>query len=150
MQNHAYGIHFREWNAGTAIDAHMTNDGFNIDIHLDPTNGLIFGGNKWNCGTWMDKMGESERAGTKGTPATPRDGAAIEIIGLLKSTLRWLSELHQEGIFPYSGVSLNDRQLLTYKEWDRILCANFEYYFWIPEDPTDDEKYHVIHSVVHK
>lgn len=112
MQKHARGIHFREWNAGTAIDSNMRGTvmrsclpcidiGFNVDVSLDLLTGFIFGGNNWNCGTWMDKMGEWEPANNKGVPATPRDGADVEIIGLLKSTLRWLSDISTKGKFPY-------------------------------------------------
>lgn len=37
----------------------MRNAGFMIDIIFDKKTGFISGGNRWNCGTWMDKMGES-------------------------------------------------------------------------------------------
>ncbi|EXX77030.1 bifunctional 4-alpha-glucanotransferase/amylo-alpha-1,6-glucosidase [Rhizophagus irregularis DAOM 197198w] len=84
----------------------MTEKGFQIDIQVDWGTGLLFGGNEFNCGTWMDKMGESEKAGNKGLPATPRNGAAVEIIGMLKSTLRWLTELSEKGHYPWKGVEL--------------------------------------------
>jgi glycogen debranching enzyme len=82
----------------------MSDKGFNIDIRVDWNSGLILGGNEANCGTWMDKMGESVKAGTKGKPGTPRDGAPIEITGLLMSTLRWVEGLSHDGKFPFEGV----------------------------------------------
>lgn len=109
LQRHANGIHFREYNAGANLDMQMKEEGFNIDVNVDWETGLIHGGNEHNCGTWMDKMGESVKAGTKGVPGTPRDGAPIEIIGLLKSTLRWLSELSRKEKFPFKGVEATSK-----------------------------------------
>ena len=82
----------------------MKEEGFDINIRVDWSTGIIYGGSQHNCGTWMDKMGESTKAGTKGVPGTPRDGAPIEIIGLLKSTLTWLDQLASKGAFPFKGV----------------------------------------------
>jgi len=104
LQRHASGIKFREHNAGPNLDMQMKPEGFDIEIHVDWKTGFILGGSEFNCGTWMDKMGESHKAGTKGVPGTPRDGAPVEIIGLLKSTLRWLAELSKAGKFPFKGV----------------------------------------------
>lgn len=55
----------------------MTSDGFNISLEVDLDSGFIVGGNPTNCLTWMDKMGSSNKAGTKGVPATPRAGSPV-------------------------------------------------------------------------
>ena len=45
----------------------------------------------------MDKMGSSHKTGNKGIPATPRDGAPIELTALLYSSLRFMEELVSNG-----------------------------------------------------
>lgn len=128
MQRHAEGIHFREWNAGPALDSVMRSEGFQIDIEVDWRTGLIHGGNAWNCGTWMDKMGESEIAGNRGIPTTPRDGAAIEITALLHSALEWLTSLSTS--FGFVGVEAVSR-FVQYAEWSELIQESFEseYYY---------------------
>lgn len=53
-------------------------------------------------------MGSSKRAGTKGRPATPRDGSAVELVGLSRATVGWLARLHADGKYPYEGVQKTD------------------------------------------
>lgn len=65
LQRHFSGFSFRERDAGPRIDEHMADRGFNVDARIDKESGLVFGGNEHNCGTWMDKMGSSERAGNR-------------------------------------------------------------------------------------
>ncbi|KAJ1655342.1 bifunctional 4-alpha-glucanotransferase/amylo-alpha-1,6-glucosidase [Dispira simplex] len=143
LQRHVQGIHFREWNAGPQLDHAMRDEGFQIDITTDWDTGFVLGGNEFNCGTWMDKMGDSAKAKTLGRPATPRDGAAVEIIGLLKSTVRWLAALHDQGKFHYAGVkrTLEDgtETLVEYTTWNDLIQRSFERYFYITLDRTVED-----------
>ncbi|KAG8227258.1 hypothetical protein J437_LFUL003990 [Ladona fulva] len=135
LKVHFQGLKFRERGAGRKIDAHMSDLGFNIEIGVDLNTGFVFGGNEHNCGTWMDKMGSSEKAGNKGHPATPRDGSAVELVGLSASVVRWLSSMNRKGLYPYNGVErCNDdgtKLFWTYEEWASKIADNFEKHFWI-------------------
>ena len=124
-QKHAHGIEFIEWNAGRNLDSHMKWEGFRITVRLDPLTGLLYGGSSTNCGTWMDKMGESGAHGTDGVPGTPRDGAAIEITSLLYSTLDWLTSSGPTGavMCPVPAVTLADGTLYTLAAWKSALLV---------------------------
>ncbi|XP_061784636.1 glycogen debranching enzyme [Nerophis lumbriciformis] len=140
LQRHLQGISFRERNAGPKIDMNMRDEGFNVAINVDPETGFAHGGNRFNCGTWMDKMGESERARNKGIPASPRDGAAVEIIGLSKSTVRWIVELGAKGLFPYDGAKVhrNGKEVfIAYAQWNEQIQQSFEPCFWVSGEPMD-------------
>ncbi|XP_071514499.1 glycogen debranching enzyme isoform X2 [Panulirus ornatus] len=144
LQCHFQGVKFRERNAGFQIDREMSDEGFNNQIGVDLETGFVYGGNVHNCGTWMDKMGSSEVAGTKGKPATPRDGSAVEIIGLSKSALRFLGRMHHENKFSYNSVERQDDTgnwtKWTYEFWEKKIHENFEKYFWISEEPTPERE----------
>ncbi|KAM9839423.1 glycogen debranching enzyme-like [Aulostomus maculatus] len=151
MQRHMQGIQFRESNAGPQLDGNMADEGFHVEAGVDQSTGFVFGGNRYNCGTWMDKMGESERAHNKGVPATPRDGSAVELVGLCKSAVRWLVKLHEEGHFPYKAVTIcrgGHTYSVSYVEWDNMIQENFEKKFYISHDPHDPEEKHP--QLVHK
>ncbi|RKF73537.1 Glycogen debranching enzyme [Golovinomyces cichoracearum] len=152
LQRHASAINFREANAGPELDSQMRPNGFNQNIYVDWKNGFIFGGNQDNCGTWMDKMGESEKAGSKGVPGTPRDGAAIEITGLLFSTITWLSNLYREGKYQYSGVSTNisSFDFIQYKDWADLIKANFQKCYYIPVDSYEDLNYDINTKLINR
>ncbi|QUC19366.1 uncharacterized protein UV8b_03607 [Ustilaginoidea virens] len=150
LQRHASGMKYREANAGPQIDSQMKEEGFNQKIHVDWDTGIIFGGNQFNCGTWMDKMGESEKAGSKGIPATPRDGAAIEITGLLYSTLTWLSAMNQQGEYAYSSVKTSGGETVTLQDWAGRIKSNFERCYYVPSLPGEDSQYDVNSGIVNR
>ncbi|KAG8178835.1 hypothetical protein JTE90_016506 [Oedothorax gibbosus] len=142
LQKHFQGLKFRERNAGKQLDEHMVDEGFNNEIGVDLETGFVFGGNESNCGTWMDKMGSSEHAGNKGKPATPRNGSAVEIVGLCKSTVKWLHSMFMAGHYPYAMVERIDTDketglkktiFLTFKSWSDLIEKNFEKHFYVSE-----------------
>lgn len=138
LQRHFDGVSYRERNAGPDIDRDMSDPGFNSSIGVDRTTGFVYGGNVHNCGTWMDKMGSSERAGNLGRPATPRDGSAVELVGLCRSTVGWLARLHTSGKYPYSGVCGSESTAAvewSWHHWAELIDANFERCFYIDEVP---------------
>lgn len=150
LQRHASGMKYREANAGPQIDCQMKDEGFNQEIKVDWETGLVFGGNQDNCGTWMDKMGESERAGSKGVPGTPRDGAAVEITGLLYSTLKWLAGLNKEGKYAYSSVQKSTGGDISLDDWANLIKASFERCYYVPLSPDEDSKYDVNTPIVNR
>jgi len=153
LQRHAAGIHFREYNAGPNIDEHMKDEGFNIDIDVDWKTGLVMGGNASNCGTWQDKNGSSTKAGNVGVPGSPRDGAAVEITGLVKSTLSWVDSLLKKGKWAEKGVSATidgKKTQVSYKQWADLIQASFEKCYYVPLDPSEDSKYNVDSKLINR
>ncbi|KAL9121856.1 MAG: hypothetical protein Q9187_001585 [Circinaria calcarea] len=150
LQRHATGLSFREANAGEKLDMQMKSEGFQIDVKVDWDTGIIFGGNQHNCGTWMDKMGESPRAGSKGVPGTPRDGAAIEITGLAYSTLVWVARLHKEGKYQYDGVETSEGHKVLFADWAAMIEKNFERCYYVPVDPKEDSQHDINSAIVNR
>ena len=102
----------------------MSNEGFNISLELDQQTGFITGGNPYNCLTWMDKMGSSTHAGTKGIPSTPRAGAPIDMTGLLYYSLKLVQKLHKDGHFSFDGVTIKG-QPFKFSAWSETIENNF-------------------------
>lgn len=151
LSRHAKGITFREQNAGPNLDGNMRDEGFNQHIYVDWKTGFVHGGNQWNCGTWQDKMGESTLAGNKGVPATPRDGAAVEITGLLKSCLRWINQTRKQKHYSFpEGVYTNEGIYMPFVEWERRIKASFERCYYVPLDSADDDDYDLDVSIIHR
>jgi len=140
LERHFNGIHFRERNSGSQIDEHMRDSGFNMDAYVDLETGFIMGGNGSNCGTWMDKMGSSDRAGNRGEPATPRDGAAVELQGLAYHVLIALSKCSS---FPRQSIKNNEKSMeWSLEEWAKRIEQHFQACFYVDE--------HDEHPLIHR
>lgn len=150
LNRHAGGIKYREANAGPNLDRVMKDEGFNVEVNVDWETGLIHGGSQFNCGTWMDKMGESEKANSVGVPGTPRDGAAVEINGLLKSCLRFVLQLSKDGKFKYTEVTKPDGSKISLSSWNDLLQENFERCFYVPKNKEDDNKFEIDATIINR
>ncbi|CAG9126753.1 unnamed protein product [Plutella xylostella] len=133
LNRHFQGVVFRERDAGRGIDAHMTERGFTVALGVHPETGFPFGGNDANAGTWMDKMGSSEAAGTRGRPATPRDGSAVELVALAHAAARWLQRAHAAGRYRHAGVARPPPAAAawTWAQWAERIERHFERSFWV-------------------
>jgi glycogen debranching enzyme len=143
LLRHIQILTFYERGAGPLLDSDMTDEGFNNQIGIDSKTGFVFGGNQWNCGTWMDKMGSSDKAKNKGHPATPRDGSAIELVGLCRAILSWLIQMNKEGYYPYdsvetSGNNQSGKTKILLNEWLNKIDENFEKEFWIDQSNSSE------------
>lgn len=118
----------------------MSTDGFNILLEADFESGFIIGGNGFNCLTWMDKMGSSNHAGTKGIPATPRAGAPVELVGLLYSCLKTFKELYDQKYYSFEGVTINSKTV-KFSKWADKIKSSFEYWFYLEENPLNQSVY---------
>ena len=73
----------------------------------------------------MDKMGSSSPAGNKGCPSSPRDGSAVEIVGLCYASVRALSQLGEK--YKYQEVPVFG----SLEVWADTIRQNFDKYFWV-------------------
>jgi glycogen debranching enzyme len=139
LLRHCQTLTFRERDAGICLDSDMTDQGFNNEIGIDHKTGFVQGGNEWNCGTWMDKMGSSERAGNKGHPATPRDGSPVELVALCRATLSWIIQMNKEGHYPYDSLETSHgKTKLLLTEWLNRIDENFEKQFWVDQSNSSE------------
>ncbi|GMR35805.1 hypothetical protein PMAYCL1PPCAC_06000, partial [Pristionchus mayeri] len=132
VERHWKGIEFRERNAGGRIDEQMRDKGFDVSIRVDRETGLMHGGNEFNCGTWMDKMGSSEKAGNKGLPATPRDGAPVELQGLAYTVLSEMEKWSEQGVIEKKKLEGDDCSI-SYGEWAGLIERSFESNYYVDE-----------------
>eukprot|EP00762_Andalucia_godoyi_P005029 ANDGO_01455.mRNA.1 Glycogen debranching enzyme len=146
IEKHVKGIHFID----TGSDDRMQPVGFQIDIACDvdgtlltrgdpdarknsdgseklrdPTY-LFYGGNAYNAGTWMDKMGSSRQAGNSGKPATPRDGCPIELAACQYVAISMMARFGKRH-FRVEGIPF------SYVEWAEFMRSHFDSWFFVDE-----------------
>ena len=94
------------------------------------------------------------KTGNKGIPATPRDGAPIELTALLYSSLRFMEELNDNEIIERFHIQVKDRngnpELWTYKQWADRIKLNFERCYWVPVKPEEDQSYVIDRKLINR
>ncbi|CAF5009392.1 unnamed protein product [Rotaria sp. Silwood1] len=140
---HIQSLNFREHGTGHSLDSVMSDEGLNNKIGIDTKTGFVYGGNRWNFGTWMDKMGSSDKANNKGQPTTPRDGSVVKLVGLSRTVIACIIQMNQEAHYPYDSVEtstgIGGKMTLLFPEWLNQIDENFEKEFWI--DETNSSEY---------
>ena len=92
-------------------------------------------------------MGSSSKAGTRGIPSTPRAGAPIEMVAILKHCVSAYQKLHQEGKFSHEGVKFKKRDI-SYGRWAEIISDHFEQRFYIPTKEQEKNQSNPRHSSI--
>jgi glycogen debranching enzyme len=122
-----------------------------INVWLDKETGFIYGGNKYNAGTWMDHIGTSTKAKNINIPATPRDGADIEIIALLYNCLNFVNEINYKNYYSYNSVILNNNEVYSFYQWSLAIKKNFEKKFFLRKvHPTFQNKLNIYKDYIIK
>ncbi|KAH0569283.1 Glycogen debranching enzyme [Spironucleus salmonicida] len=111
LTKHWQGIDFMEWKCH---DDNMRPEGKHVTAYTDQKTGLVYGGNEYNCHTWMDKMGGSQLCGNRGIPASARCGAAIEINLCARKVLLVLKKQYNHD-FIQTWQTLIEKNIFTYK-----------------------------------
>lgn len=99
-------------------------------------------------GCALSQMGSSQAAGTRGRPATPRDGTAVELAALAWSCAAWLAGAHAAGLYPHAGLARRHpaaATAYTWRQWADRLKANFERHFWVGAPPAAVARPDLVH-----
>ncbi|KAI3383778.1 hypothetical protein SNEBB_008086 [Seison nebaliae] len=139
LVGHLQTIHFREDRAGNKIDQNLLPYGFFIEAGIDEETSFVYGGNEWNAGTWMDKVGDRydkiihqvsdedpnyhvDQADyeniKEGRPATSRHGSAIELVGLQISFIKWIIRMVEDDLLEYHLIKIKSKNSYRFRKDD--------------------------------
>jgi len=79
----------------------------------------------------MNHIGSSIKGKNLNIPATPRDGADIEIIALLYNCLNFVIEINYKSYYSYKTVILNNEEKFSFFQWSLLIKKYFEKKFFV-------------------